>query len=438
MAKKRNKGPRGGRGRRKGAAHGAPGEVLTEGWGVDYDDHFAFIAGYTAGGVPFGTTWEEHYALENAEADLRSLEASASIEDLTATAEPPARPPVRGPIEDRRAREPRGAFRFWRKRRVVVTGAAGFIGAALSEALLRRGARVVGLDRAWSATEPVRAERIARLIGRRRFTPISVDLKSVKRLRKILARHWGSVVFHLAAQPGVRHPDVSETYRDNLVGTKNLLRALRRDPLRQVIFASSSSVYGGASPLPLREDGIIGTPASHYARSKLLGEVALRRFHAETGLPVTVTRLFNVYGPRGRPDTVPLLFARRLLAGEPITLAAAGTVERDFTFIDDVVDALVLLAEAADDARGLATVNVGTGVRTSISDFLAHLARHLGVPASSVHAGLAHPLDAPVTQADTARLLERVGWRPDTALDRGLAELVAWLRQPEPNYDEPR
>lgn len=279
----------------------------------------------------------------------------------------------------------------------VVTGSSGFIGSALCARLVADGVEVVGIDRRPG-----------------RFTTSVVDLRA---LRAADLPH-GATVFHLAARPGVRHADVAEIFADNVAATRALAEALDAARPAGIVFASSSSVYG-ASPLPFREDQPLAAPRSPYARSKLIGEHTLRGFGARRGAPVTCARLFNVYGPGARSDLASAIFIRALRAGDPVTLAAGGAVERDLVYVDDVCTALIRLSRPRPHPT---TVNVGSGTRVSMRALVHHLEALLG-PATIID-GPPDPRDLPATQADLTHLRALLGWVPATPLEAGLAAMV--------------
>lgn len=315
---------------------------------------------------------------------------------------------------------------WWRGRLAVVTGTTGFVGAELAAALVERGAQVLGLDRNWDRADPLRSERLERLASHASFTGLALDLRDASRLDAVFRGLDGATVFHLAARPGVREVSLADSYADNVVATGNLLATLRSVRPAQVLFASSSSVYGRRSKLPFAEDAGVWEVASPYARSKLLGELAMARFQMDLGVPVTVARLFNVYGPRIRPDMAPSVIAKRILGGQKIVLAGGGSVERDLTFVGDAVEALLRLGEAAPVAEGTRTVNVGSGVRISMNTLSAMIEARLGIRAL-IENGPVHPLDLSATQADPARLIETIGWAPPTPLAVGLDRFAEWM-----------
>ncbi len=313
----------------------------------------------------------------------------------------------------------------WHEQLVIITGAGGFIGAALADDLLSRGAKVVGIDRKWGESDPVRRERYEKLINHANFQALTLDLCSTSSLIQALHGLEGAVIFHLAARAGVRDTHITEILLDNVEATKSLLTALAQFKPAQVIFASSSSVYGLQAPLPFIEQGPLGRQTSDYARSKIQGENFIKQFHKTNDVPVSIARLFNVYGPRGRHDMAPAIFTRKLLGREAITLAAAGAVERDLTYIDDVVEGFRRLAERDLQVTPQTIMNIGTGQRHSMSALLSLLESKLGICAVRLH-GPSQACDLPATQASQHHTKTLLGWAPSIKLDCGVEKLLAW------------
>lgn len=227
--------------------------------------------------------------------------------------------------------------------RALVTGSAGFIGYHLSRRLLGEGHAVVGLDGFSDyydvALKRARHAELERLPG---FEPVEGRLETPGLLHDLLGRVRPDIVVHLAAQAGVRYSlENPQAYADaNLTGSFNLLEAVRAHPVRHLLLASTSSAYGGNTALPFRETDRAVTPLTLYAASKLAMEAMAHSYAHLFGLPTTAFRFFTVYGPWGRPDMALFLFARKILAGEPIEVFSGGTAERDFTYVDDLVDAI--------------------------------------------------------------------------------------------------
>jgi UDP-glucuronate 4-epimerase len=306
--------------------------------------------------------------------------------------------------------------------RVLITGAAGFLGSTLTEALLRTGAEVVGVDmflenypteRKRANVEPALRSRGYRLVeADLRTTPIDPLLDGVTH------------VVHLAALPGVR-PSWGDAFRDydehNILATQRLLESLRRHPVERAVFASSSSVYGMPTRFPTPEDEP-PRPLSPYGVTKLAGEALLHAYRATAGLPVVALRYFTVYGPRQRPDMGIHLFLEAARRGTPVTVYGDGGQTRDFTFVDDAVAAT--RAALARPTPELA-YNVGGGHRISLNDLLAHIEEVTGRPVArrSIEAQPGDPRD---TSADVSRARRDLGYAPATDLMEGLRRQWSW------------
>jgi UDP-glucuronate 4-epimerase len=308
---------------------------------------------------------------------------------------------------------------------IAVTGASGFIGAELCEALCARGIRVVGIDRRDEVgADALVCERLGRLRRYSNFSFIGTDLRATRAVVEALPATGDLSIVHLAAQAGVRHPAPEQTIECNVVATQSLLDVLRRRLPRQLIFASSSSVYGRGAQLPFHEDQTLGTPASLYAQTKAEGEVLTAAFARETGVPTTTLRLFNVYGPRMRDDLVVSIFASRIAVGEPVDVADGGRVLRDMTYVGDVVKVFVALLESPADRHE--TLNVGTGRMVELTHVLDLLERYLGSRVVR-RATKTHECDLPATLADLSRLRARLGRAPETMVEDGLREFANWF-----------
>jgi nucleoside-diphosphate-sugar epimerase len=302
----------------------------------------------------------------------------------------------------------------------LVTGAAGFIGSGLCEALLDAGHQVVGLD-AFIPYYPraIKERNLTGLLGRPGFTFHAVDLRSDPLDDLVCGT---DVVFHLAAMAGLMKSwtDFDGYWTCNVQATERLLAAVQRQAsgLRRFVYASTSSVYGryssGDESLPTR-------PISPYGVTKLAGENLCRAFAEERGLPLVVLRYFSVYGPRQRPDMGYHRFIRAMLAGEPVTVYGDGKQVRGNTYISDCVAATIAAAEAPKGE----TYNVGGGESASVWDILDHLEKLAGHKAE-VRQEPARPGDQRQTYADTSKLKQHLGWEPTTSLQEGLAHQLAW------------
>jgi UDP-glucuronate 4-epimerase len=311
-------------------------------------------------------------------------------------------------------------------RSVVVTGAAGFVGARVSELLLERGDLVIGIDNLNDAYDPrLKAWRLDRLRARDGFRFAHVDVAELGALehafRELPARP--EAVINLAARAGVR-ASVSDpwSYVDaNVTGTVNLLEICRRAEVPKLVLASSSSLYGRGNPTPYREDAVTDRPVSPYAATKKAAEALCHASHHLHGLDVTVLRYFTVYGPAGRPDMSPFRFVQWIAEGRPVRVTGDGSQRRDFTYVDDVAEGTL----AALKPVGYEIVNLGSDRPVALLDVVERLERLLGRKASLCFAP-AEPSDVPETWADVSKAEALLGWRPRTTLDEGLARLASW------------
>ena len=310
--------------------------------------------------------------------------------------------------------------------RALVTGGAGFIGSTLVERLLADGWDVVAVDSFddfYARPRKVRNLRAAQ--AQPRFELIEAATTDADALAAAFDRARPDVVFDLAARAGVR-PSIADPdgyVAANVAGLQHTINNVARHGAR-LVFASSSSIYGVDDRLPFREDQARGRPISPYGATKVAGEALCHAHHAVTGLPVGVARLFTVFGPRQRPDLAIHAFARRILAGQPIELFDEGKPLRDYTYVDDLVDALVRMAEVADEYL---VVNLGSDHPVTVSQMVAELERALGTTTEHVLLP-AQPGDVPGTHADVSRARERLGWQPTTSFSEGIDRFCAWLR----------
>ena len=316
--------------------------------------------------------------------------------------------------------------------RVLVTGAAGFIGMHTAERLLAAGAAVTGVDNFDPYYDVALKEaRLARLAGRAGFAFERVDLAEAAATAELLRGGSFTHVVHLAAQPGVRYSLVNpQAYvRNNLVAFGHVLEGCRHAGIAHLVYASSSSVYGANHTLPFSEDQNVDHPVSLYAATKKANELMAHSYSHLYGLPTTGLRLFTVYGPWGRPDMAPMLFTRAILAGQPITVYDGGRMRRDFTYIDDIVEGIVrvLAMPPAGDGAPYAVYNIGNNTAVELTTFIATLERLLGRAAVRLDAPM-QPGDVPATYAAIDRLAQATGFAPRTSLADGLARFVAWYR----------
>lgn len=298
-------------------------------------------------------------------------------------------------------------------RTILVTGAAGFIGSALSKRLLSEGCRVIGIDD-FNSYYPVELKeaRVADIGPNPAFTLVRGDISDKALLEKVFSDYEPEAVVNLAAQAGVRYsienPDAYT--RSNLVGFANLLECCRHHKVGHFVFASSSSVYGKNKKVPFSEDDRVDFPVSYYAATKKANELMAASYANLYKLPLTGLRFFTVYGPWGRPDMAPWLFTDAILAGRPIKVFNNGDMMRDFTFIDDIVEGVV---------RVIGRVPQG--------DFPYEIEKACGREAEKIMLPM-QAGDAPVTYADTAKLEAAVGFKPATPLSVGIPKFVEWFK----------
>ena len=316
----------------------------------------------------------------------------------------------------------------------LVTGAAGFIGSHLCERLLREGHRVIGMD-AFTAYYPRAAKEanLSALRGHPQFRLVEADLARGK-LAPLVGE--ADFIFHQAGQPGVRESwgeDFDVYVEHNIRATQRLLEAARGSArLRRLVFASSSSVYGEARELPLREETPL-RPYSPYGVTKLAAEHLCALYQANHGVPSVALRYFTVYGPRQRPDMGFHRFIRRALQDQPIAIYGDGEQTRDFTYVADVVEANWLAL--APGAVGQ-VFNIGGGSRSSVNQILATLEEILGRPVGREQAPR-QPGDVRHTWADTTRARDILGFSPRISLRDGLARQVEWIRMTSPTHPNP-
>jgi UDP-glucuronate 4-epimerase len=310
--------------------------------------------------------------------------------------------------------------------RILVTGAAGFIGSHLCEALVGRGDEVVGLDNLDQFYDPaIKRRNLAALSGNEAFEFVQGDIRDRALVERLLAGGI-EVVVHLAARAGVR-PSIEQPllYQDvNINGTMVLLEACRKLGVSRFIFSSSSSVYGNNEKVPFSESDNVDFPISPYAATKKAGELICHCYHHLYRLDVTCLRFFTVYGPRQRPDLAIHKFAALIEAGKPIPVFGDGTMMRDFTYIDDIIDGVV---RAIDRCKGFHIYNLGESEPVSLADLIAMLEEALGRKAIIDRRPM-QPGDVNRTFADVALAAAELGYMPSTPFRVGLQKFVEWLR----------
>lgn len=327
---------------------------------------------------------------------------------------------------------------------ILLTGVAGFIGMHAARRLLARGDTVLGLDNFTPYYDvKLKQDRVAQIAGHASFRFLQSDITDNERLTGIFRDFKPDAVLHLAAQPGVRHSleHPHDYSRQNLTGFLNVLEQCRHAAVRHLVFASSSSVYGGNRILPFHESHAVDHPISLYAATKKANEMMAHSYSHLFGLPVTGLRFFTVYGPWGRPDMAIFKFTRAMLRGETIDVYNHGRSMRDFTYVDDVVEAIVRVldkpATPAEDFhqqpaphRSFAPYrlfNVGHAEPVPLMAFVKAIEVATGCQAA-VNLMPPQPGDVDATFADTEALFEWIGYRAQTDIQHGVGQFVAWFR----------
>ena len=309
--------------------------------------------------------------------------------------------------------------------KVLVTGAAGFIGFHLVQRLLGRGDEVVGLDNLNAYYPVVLKEARLAQVDSDRFRFVRMDLADREALPALFAAERFDAVVNLAAQAGVRYSVENPwAYVDsNVVGFLNILECCRHYPVRHLVYASSSSVYGGNEKTPFSEEDRVDNPVSLYAATKKADELMAGCYSHLYGLKATGLRFFTVYGPWGRPDMSPMLFASAILAGEPIRVFNHGDMLRDFTYIDDIVEGVVRVLDRVPEKHEV--FNIGCSSPVKLMDFISEMERALGRKAEKVMLPM-QPGDVYQTYADTGKLERELGYKPSVKLREGIGRFVDW------------
>lgn len=330
--------------------------------------------------------------------------------------------------------------------KILVTGAAGFIGAATSKALLDKGQEVVGLDSINSYYDPalkyarllnlgisradIKDNEFARSTSRPTLRFIKMELSDRDRMAELFASEKFDAVVNLAGQAGVRY-SIENPYsyiESNIFGFMNVLEGCRHNPVRHLVYASSSSVYGMAqSGVPYAETDRTDSPVSLYAATKKSDELLAYSYSKLYHIPATAVRPFTVYGPWGRPDMAPFIFMKAILKGEPINVFNHGDMQRDFTYIDDIVRGIVLVLEhPSEEDVPHRVYNLGHSSPVPLLDFIGTIEKVSGRKATMVMKDM-QPGDVVCTYADTTRIEKDFGYRPMVGIDEGIARFYDWF-----------
>jgi UDP-glucuronate 4-epimerase len=314
--------------------------------------------------------------------------------------------------------------------KILVTGAAGFIGYHISKRLCEEGYDVTGIDNINSYYDiRLKESRLEILSKYENFKFDKIDLADKAQLLEYFKNERPELVINLAAQPGVRysisHPD--ESIRNNINAFFNLLECCREYPVKKLIYASSSSVYGNTDKIPFSVDDNVDNPVSLYAATKKTNELMAYTYHHLYGIPVTGLRFFTVYGPYGRPDMAYFSFSEKIMKDIPIDIFNKGDMMRDFTYVDDVTESVYRLVkkEIVNEYR---IFNIGGEHPVNLLYFVETLEKNLGKEAKKVFKEM-QPGDVKITVADSSDLAEYIGYKPETKIEDGLERFVKWFRK---------
>ena len=312
--------------------------------------------------------------------------------------------------------------------KVLVTGAAGFIGFHLTQRLLGRGDSVVGIDNLNDYYPVVlKRARLAEIGDNPHFRFEEMDIADRRALPELFEKEKFDAVVNLAAQAGVRY-SIENPWayvESNLVGFVNVLECCRHYPVKHLVYASSSSVYGGNEKTPFSEEDKVDNPVSLYAATKKSNELMASCYCKLYGIRATGLRFFTVYGPWGRPDMSPMLFASAISAGRPIKVFNNGDMMRDFTYIDDIVEGVVRVLDKAPEMHEV--YNIGCSNPVRLMDFISEIENAVGHPAEKIMLPM-QPGDVYQTYADTSKLERDFGYRPGVTLHEGIARFIEWYK----------
>lgn len=308
-------------------------------------------------------------------------------------------------------------------KKVLLTGAAGFIGAETVRKLLAKGIEVIGIDNLNDYYDVSLKQYRLKALENSKFKFIQVDIEDKAALKEIFKTNQIDVIFNLAARAGVRYsmenPDIYMT--TNAMGTLNILECMKEFKVPKLVLASTSSLYAG-QPLPFKEDLAVNTPISPYAASKKAAEVMAYTYHYLYQIDVSIVRYFTVYGPAGRPDMSPYIFADKLLKGEELPLFGTGNQSRDFTYVEDIAEGTILAAKNL----GYEIINLGGGNNPySLHDMISLMEKASGKKAK-IKTGDSIKADMEITWADISKAKRLLNWEPKVSFEEGINRLMAW------------
>ena len=316
---------------------------------------------------------------------------------------------------------------------ILITGAAGFIGADLSQKLLDEGHTVIGVDNFNDyydvSLKDARVAQIQSSSNAHNFKLLKLDIENRNVMASMFEEHRFDVVVNLAAQAGVRYSiENPQAYIDsNLVGFGNILEGCRQSKVEHLVYASSSSVYGANKNFPFSEDDRVDNPVSLYAATKKANELMAHSYAHLYDIRCTGLRFFTVYGPWGRPDMAPFRFASRMLKGEPIPVYNNGHMIRDFTYIDDITEGVVKIVESANSVDQYKVYNIGRGEQVELMEFIDRMSEHLGVPAN-INMMPMQDGDVPRTMAKTDELKRDFNYAPSISVNEGVKRFAQWYK----------
>lgn len=314
----------------------------------------------------------------------------------------------------------------------LVTGAAGFIGMHTSRKLLEAGHDVIGLDNLNSYYDPVLKEyRLGQLRPYSNFQFVKLDLADREGVAELFREEQFQRVIHLAAQAGVRYSlEAPFDYVDsNLVGMMTILEGCRHNNVEHLVYASSSSVYGLNTKVPFSESDNVDHPVSLYAATKKSNELMAHSYSHLYNIPTTGLRFFTVYGPAGRPDMAPWLFTEAIMQGRPIKVFNHGKMQRDFTYIDDIVEGVFRIQDVVPSKQSpYCLYNIGNNQPIELQTFIAAIEKACGREAQKTLMEM-QPGDVPMTYADTYQLEAAVGYKPATHIDQGMQAFADWFKE---------